>query len=397
MAPELLFAEPMRWRCIWPLLVLAGCDQGEPPFDELPLRDALRADPAVLATLPDAARARLASRFEDAREGDSIVDHFSDDPSEACELRVFNVDRTRQARQAEPLLLGLIRGGAAWSIDGDDAATQATLPPLGGVPATATADVEARALDGQAGAKLRTLMSASGAQHLERVLGWPSGAVAIDDTIYVNASWLVALAPAQARGLDGGALDGGIPDGELTSAIQPARAPTVSTTVAVLPSTLVPPPSLEGITEAVADTAGPRFRADAGAPTPPRTEPSSSTSGPIITDDACITCADGCASAEGQDYGSDDTNYDEGAYVGSDDACGSAPEDPPSEGVDDCASSEDGSGDPCASPSTEVDASGMESSGCQIAPRAAMPRKKGSRPSAWLLAPLGYLFYRRRP
>lgn len=397
MAPELLFAEPMRWRCVWPLLVLAGCDQGEPPFDELPLRDALRADPAVLANLSDAARARLASRFEAARAADRTVDHFFDDPSAACGLLVSNVDRTRQARQAEPLLVGMIRGGAAWSTDGDDDPTQAPLPPLGGVPATATADVEARALDGHAGAKLRTLMSASGAQHLERVLGWPSGAVAIDDTIYVNASWLVALAPAQAPGLDGGALDGGIPDGGLTVASQPSRMPSVSTTAAVSPSTVVPPPPVEGVTGAVADTVGPRFRADAGAPTPPPTEPSSSTSGPIITDDACITCADGCANAEGQDYGSDDTYYDEGAYAGSGDACGSAPEDSPSEGVDDCASSEDGSGDPCASPGTEVDASGMESSGCQIAPRATTPKKKGSRPSAWLLAPLGYLFYRRRP
>jgi len=387
----------MRWKCVWPLLLLAGCDQGEPPFDQLPLRDALRADPAVLAGLSDATRARLASRFEAARTGDTTVDHFSEDPSPTPGSAVAKMDQARQARKAEPLLLGLLRDGAAWPIDGDHP-SPAPLPPLGGVPATSSADVEARALDGRAGAELRILMAASGAQHLERVVGWPSGAVAIDDTLYVNAGWLVVLARADAEGLDGGLPDGAAFDGGLPTQAQGAGSPGVSPTAAVPFPTGAPPSSIEEVTGAVADTTGPGGRADAGAPAPTQTAPPSSTSEPTALDDGCATCADAFASSDGEscESGSPGDGSDEGEYA-SDDGGESTPEDTASEGSDACASSDQSSGDSCTSESGEVDASGMDSSGCQIAPRAKAPKKKGSHLSAWLLAPVGYLFYRRRP
>jgi hypothetical protein len=377
-APGLLCTRPMRWKCVWPLFLLAGCDQGEPPFDELPLRDALRADPAVLASLSDTTRARLAARFEAARTGDLAVDHFSDQPSAARALVIDRMDRARQARQAQPLLLGVLRDDAAWPIDGDDDRSGPPVPTLDGAPATSTADLEARALAGHAGVELRILMAASDARHLERVVGWPSGAVAIDDTIYVNAAWLVALAPAEPRDLDAGVLDGGLP-----TQSQASRSPAGSTTTAVPFPVVAPPSSVGNVTGAVADTTSPRFYADAGAPPPTHADPPSSTSEPTVADDACATCADGCASSEedGQGCDSGDTS-DEGDYVDS---------------GDDCASSDEGSGDACASESGDVGASEMDSSGCQIAPRAKHPKKKGSQPSAWLLAPLGFIFYRRRP
>jgi hypothetical protein len=373
----------MRWKCVWPLFLLAGCDQGELPFDELPLRDALRADPAVLAGLSDATRAHLAARFEAARTGDLTVDHFSDQPSAARALVIDRMDRVRQARQAQPLLLGVVRDDAAWPIDGDDDRSGTAIPALDGAPATSTADLEARALAGHAGVELRILMAASGARRLERVVGWPSGAVAIDDTIYVNAAWLVTLAPAEPRALDAGLLDAGLLDGALPTQGQASRAPAVSTTAAVPFPSVTPPSSVENVTGAVADTTPPRIYTDAGAPPPTHTDPPSYTSEPTVADDACTTCADGCASSDedGQSCDSGDTG-DEGDYVDS---------------GDDCASSDESSGDACASESGDVGASEMDSSGCQIAPRAKHPKKKGSQPSAWLLAPLGYLFYRRRP
>jgi hypothetical protein len=370
------------------LLLLAGCDQGEPPFDELPLRDALRADPAVLASMSDASRARLASRFEAARNGDVSVDHLADAPSAAPALVAGKMDRVRQARLAEPLLLGVIQSDAAWPIPGDDDRSGAPLPPLEGALATSTADIEARALAGHAGTELRVLMAATGARRLERVLGWPSGAVALDDTIYVNAAWLVALAPASPPDLDGGTLDGGALDGGLPTRSQATLPAAVPTTAAVPFPTAAPPSSVGNVTEAVADTTRPRFYPDAGAPPTTPTEPPSYTTEPTVADDACGSCADGCASS---DTGGD-SDYD-----GGDSGCESAPEDTSSEGADDCASGGESGGDACAGSGTEAGASGVESGGCQIAPRTKAPKKRGSSPSAWLLAPLGYLFYRRRP
>jgi len=371
----------MRCNCAWLLLLWVGCDQGEPPFDELPLRDALRADPAVLAPLSEVSRARLASRLESARTGDVAVDHLSVDSSASPQTVIGDVDRARQRRQAEPLLLGVVRGDAAWPIEGESDRPGNALPSLGGVLATATADVEARALAGHAGVELRILMAATGAQRLERVVGWPSGAVAIEDTIYVNAAWLVALAPAERRNLDGG----------LPSESPGSPSSGAATTTAVPLSPGKPPSSVENVTGAISDTPAPGFDADAGAPPTRRTEPSepSEPSKPVSTDTCDDGCADSCASSDGQSCAGADSG-DDGDYTGSDSGCEPPSEDTSGDASDDCASSDESSGDACAS----SDPGEMDSSGCQIGPH---PRHKKSDPSAWLLAPLGYLFYRRRP
>jgi hypothetical protein len=362
------------------LLLWAGCDQGEPPFDRLPLRDALRADPAVLAGLSDEARARLAARFEAARSGDATVDHLTAAPSATPATVVAHMDQARLQRQAEPLLVGVIRQDAAWPIDGDDDRASSPLPPLEGSLAASTAEVEARALASTAGVELRILIAATGARHLVRVVGWPSGAVAIDETIYVNASWLVALAPAERQKLDAGlAIDVQAPssNGSQGSSTSPAGASTIA---AVPLSADTPPSSAEAVTGTVAGTLAPRLQADAGVP--PAQAPEASPDGTeVIADYACSTCIEGCANSDGQTCESD-ASEGEADDAGPDSSCGSPPEEPSA-----------GSSDPCAD-SGEVDGAEADPSGCQIGPRR---KGRSPHPSAWVLAPLVYLFYRRRP
>ncbi|HSY40263.1 MAG TPA: hypothetical protein VLA79_12065, partial [Polyangia bacterium] len=191
-------------------LVFVGCGDGTPPLDELPLRDTLRADPAVVAALGDSARQRLAARFEAAVTDDATTDAvpLADRPTPASE--VTSLDEARLRRAADALVVGTIGDGVARPV-AVGAAAQTPLPQLEGEVATTTAALETRALDGAAGARLRALLAVSGAQRLERVVGWPAGAVAIGETIYVDASWLVALAPVEG-GADGpDAADGGTP------------------------------------------------------------------------------------------------------------------------------------------------------------------------------------------
>src|SRR5207244_7327108 len=47
----------------------SGCGAGGPPLSELPLRDALGAEPEAIAALPPPERRRLAERLEAARGG----------------------------------------------------------------------------------------------------------------------------------------------------------------------------------------------------------------------------------------------------------------------------------------------------------------------------------------
>jgi len=292
-----------------------------------------------------------------------------------------DVDRIRQHRQAEPLLLGLVRQGAAWPIQGDGHLGGEPLPVLDGPPASATAAIESRALAGRAGAELRLLLAASGAQHLQRVLGWPAGAVALEETIYVNASWLVALAPAERPNLDGG----------LTSDVAASSVSVVSNPAAR--AELSHAPSAGAIpSEAIKGTQIPRYAADAGAPPSTWTQPLSEPSAQPVPSDGCQACADSCASYDGQSCESADTGGEgDDSSDGSSDGCDSSAQDDTYAGSDGCGSdSGDGATtDSCAGDSGEVDASG-----CQLGPR---PRNKRSRLSAWLFAPLGYLLFRRRP
>lgn len=383
------------WPWLGPLLGIGvgvstgGCEQAAPPFDELPLRDALRADPGVVASLPAESRVRLAARFEAARAADVKVDELPDDPGAApvpAATWVELADRVRQARAAEPLLLGLIHERAAWPVAGDQGSA-APLPTLQGPAAGATRDLEERALTGHAGVELRILMAASGARRLERVVGWPVGAVALDDTVYVDAAWLVVLASSDdaraGQALDGGASEAGPPSGAgsaggLLPDGRDAGSPenALSSTLRDLPAT----------------------RRDAGASSSststgwssPSTSSSTSSStsppqvDPAAVQDACDTCASSCADDQSTDVGDatgagyDDSGCDSGGDGGDDTTTSGG-----------CDSGEGDTANSCA-----ADSGGESEGGCHVLPR---PRRHRQTPSAWLWTPLGYLFLRRRP
>jgi hypothetical protein len=339
---SLIFSLPLG------LLSLAvGCGEG-PPLDELPLRDSLRAEPAVVAALPPAARAQLAGRLEAARTGDSGSDPVV--TTTGAGNLVGALDEARARRSADALIVGAIADGVGRPVAAvAPPADQQPLPPLEGPVATDTAAMEARALAGAAGAPLRGLLANSGASRLERVIGWPVGAVAIGDTLYVDASWLVALAPAD------GEADGGARDAE------PARvgASTTASTAAATVATAVPYP--------VGGNPFGGSQYDAGTytppPPPPPPPPPSSSSGFW---DACAASSDSC-----------DTSSDDSSCSSTDDGTDSS-----------CSgSTDDGSSADCSAPPPD------DGSSCRVA-----PGRERSRPSTlvWVMAPLGFLIGRRR-
>ena len=203
----------------WLLILVAGCGEDGPPLDELPLRDALSADPAVIAAMPEEARQRLATRLEVARTNDGASDDADSVGAGDPRALVAQADAARARRGAEALIVGDISTGAARAlVVGLDVPTgAATLPDLETESAGASiTPLESRALQGGAGSVLRGLLAASSAHRLRRVVGWPIGAVAIGDTAYVSGAWLAALAPASA--------DGGADAGAAASAT--TRSPT---------------------------------------------------------------------------------------------------------------------------------------------------------------------------
>jgi len=326
------------------VITLGGCGSGAPPFDELPLRDTLRADPSAVAALSDEARLRLAARFQSAGAVDTGADPVEAGAPTAA--AVAQVDVARQHRSADALVIGTIGGGAAQALP---AGTQRgggvePLPALEGEAATSTAELEARALAGVAGASLRELLAASHARRIERVTGWPVAAVTVGDTAYVNGAWLVAMAPS---GLDAGRVDGGI----LDAAASDAGAHD----------------SGAGVGRSNRPPAAFSVAWDAGAlwpPTPPPPPPP-----PPPPDDNSLgdaaDAADGCASLA--------------------DACASS--DDGSEG-DSCDGSSDDAAQDCSAPADDG-----STADCQTAPGRGRPRPGTI---LWLCAPLAYLWGRRR-
>jgi hypothetical protein len=406
----------MRWS--WGLMSLAlfvGCGEGGPPLDELPLRDALRAEPEVVAGLSQDARLRLAARLETARMADPATDEVGDDADTPGAL-VAAIDRMREKRLAEPLMVGAFADGLARPVVDREAigdGPRSSLPLVEGESAGTTAPMEARALEGEAGVSLRILFAASGARRLWRVVGWPVGALAIGDTVYVNASWLVALA----RGGDG--VDGGL-DGPPSSpraafgrgaATSEPIAGAAASATAVAPFAAVSAvsasadgglasvtdggesssavavgeaASLPGQSQIAAATGG--EGADGGGSTPPPPPPP--TVDPSFWD-ACSAGADTCGSASDScDTSTDDGSDDSCGGTtddGSDDSCGGTTDD----GSDDSCSgtTDDGSDDSCSMPPDD-------GGGCQVAPSRGR-RRDHTGTVLWLLAPLGFLLGRR--
>jgi hypothetical protein len=331
------------------LSLAAGCGDG-PPLDELPLRDALRAEPGVVAALPAPARVQLAARLEAARTGDAGSDPVIGGAQPG--VLVGALDDARARRSADALIVGAIGGGVGRPIAAAAASSdQQPLPPLEGPAAADTARLEARALAGAAAGPLRGLVASSGASRLERVVGWPVGAVAIGDTIYVDASWLVALAPADPEG-DGGA--DGAPGADAVPATSGASAAT-----AVTPASVSYPIDGGNVFIGVA------YSFDAGTSTPPPPPPPPPPSNSPSFWDACAATGDASDSC--------DTSSCDSTDDGSDSSCSG--------------STDDGSADACSAPPPD------DGSSCRVA-----PGRERSRPSTlvWVLAPLGFLVGRRR-
>lgn len=368
-----------RWWGLCLVALVIGCGEGGPPLDELPLRDALQVAPAVVAGLPPEARTRLADRLEAARKVDRSSDGLGAG-TPTPEALVGALDRLRVERQADPLLVGIIADGLAWPMadpSGADRASAPTLPPMEGEPAGDTASLEARALDGVAGATVQALLAASGARHLWRVTGWPIGAIAIDGTVYVNGSWLAALAPD-----DGGAVDGGADDGG-----SGGPAPSRDVPSGLAARTSESPVSSASDVDTAPESDGGPSPADAEAEPAPSTRPlpiaeaasgSASDGGVVLVfppttspppppgpsvGDACGAGADACDGT--------DTSSCDGTDDGSDDSCGG--------------STDDGSDSSCTPPPDDGD-------GCQVA-RGGHRTRYGT--ALWLWAPLGFLLGRR--
>jgi hypothetical protein len=194
--------------------VLFACGgEEQPPLDQLTLRDALLADPTVIAQLGSSARQNLSARFTDDRMRASATISVPLQTGAPLVTGVLAMDSVRFSTGMDALLTGTWR---STSVGAEALAFTAAigtrpkgvLPAWAGDPSGITTLSEERALAGAAGAAVEELLRASGARQLERVVAWPVAALATDDTVYVNAAWLVAL-DEQAQGSGSAATSGG--------------------------------------------------------------------------------------------------------------------------------------------------------------------------------------------
>jgi len=185
--------------------LFAGCGEesppdAAPPYDALPLRDALRAAPEVIASLPEETRRDIAQRIEEAEAGDEETTAVAPPDDINVDSVVAAADEARENEGKDALVLGEIQEAeleillAARAASEKEEAPTATEPPaIRGRPGATTAALEEAALAGRAGKKLRALAERTHTHDMVRTTGLPMGAVAWNDTLYVNASWLVAL------------------------------------------------------------------------------------------------------------------------------------------------------------------------------------------------------------
>lgn len=379
------------------LLGLVGCDEGPPPFDELPLRDVLSASPDIVARLPASARSKLAQRFESARESDSSIDQADIIDDLPARTREERIDQARRQKSVEALIAGIIHDRAAWPIRERVDGASTALPALEGAPADTSAELEARALASNAGSVVRALLAASGAHRLQRVIGWPAAAVAIGDTVYVNASWLVSLSADDLPGLDCGvALDSS--EQQAATSRQLAVVPAINGIAPAADSLATA--GIAGSTATRADTVTYGYDFDAGVWTPPSYgSPSSpsSDSDPVAPADSGLTCADACGScadayASTNDGNADTSSAADDGAADSTDACSAADSSAADTGdADSCNTPSSDGADACAAPADTGD--GVAA--CGMSGRRGTPSSTHTR-EAWLLAPLLFLLTRRR-
>jgi hypothetical protein len=180
--------------------VLAGCGQGAPPYEELPLRDALRAAPEVMATLPLETRRELAERLDAAGLDQDGATKLEVSESANIDSVARVADELREDQGQDALVMGEVLAEPHEFVvhaehTEEEALSRVAVGPiyLRGRPAAETAPFEDAALRGRAGKWLRELAARAETKHMVRTTGVPFGAWAYGDTLYVNASWLVAM------------------------------------------------------------------------------------------------------------------------------------------------------------------------------------------------------------
>src|SRR5262249_31004835 len=152
-------------------LLFGACADEAPPFDDLPLRDALGADPEVIAALPREAERALGERFESTRKGESEAEEVQPDASGTPAALVRDADAAREERGEDALVAAILSPEAGSVVVRprrlEDAAAPLALPPLLGQPPSAsTAEAEAQALAGRAGAIVAALVEHAGAKQM---------------------------------------------------------------------------------------------------------------------------------------------------------------------------------------------------------------------------------------
>lgn len=176
---------------------LLGCGDEAPPYEVLPLRDALRAAPETVANLSDESRYELALRLREAERIDPETLTFAPETL-SLEPLVSSADAVREAAGKDALMLGemlatdghgLLEIHASAEFDMENAPSFV----LQGNATDIAAPFEEAALAGQAGKTLRGFVARTHAKNVVRMTGLPVAAVAWNDKVYVNESWLVAL------------------------------------------------------------------------------------------------------------------------------------------------------------------------------------------------------------
>ncbi|MEZ4309858.1 MAG: hypothetical protein R3F14_17610 [Polyangiaceae bacterium] len=183
-----------------PVLSLACTASSDPPFDDLSLRDLLRADPRVIASLPKEVRADLGDRLQAPLAPEDSAPVVVTAPTDlAAASLLYKVDALREADEKDAIVLAsLHREGSEVFLFPLSIAAEDPAPPerlwLDSEPDPDTGDLEQKALDGKAGAVLHAMGVHPADTRLVRVTGTPSGALLAGDEVFVNAAWLVALA-----------------------------------------------------------------------------------------------------------------------------------------------------------------------------------------------------------
>jgi hypothetical protein len=207
--------------------LFVGCGQDAPPYDELPLRDALRAAPEVVATMPFDTRHDLAVRLDAAGLDAEGVTRFEMPEKVTIDGLSRIADAAREDQGQDALIFGsVVEAQNDFLLSGQNidekALGQVVVGPvaLRGNPSTETAALEDAALRGRAGAWLRELSGRTHTKQMVRTSGLPFGAWAYADTLYVNGSWLVAMAALE----ENVALPG-VGDGSLFQGQAPDKTP----------------------------------------------------------------------------------------------------------------------------------------------------------------------------